>query len=262
MSSQQDFNRAQKIENDRRSAVWIEKGFVPKHHVMDPETELLAFAVELQPGMVVLIEDDQKRVDLYNEVLETADWQQALLRKYSRWMRVKEIYRCTHEDGNYVTILGGYEDGTTISHHVPFCATWFVKKPALVKMAFVPFTAEDLSDPKAGADKIIDVLREMGVPFDNNLKNVAGEAVDLMNGKREVPGWTKVNQKLQDAFAEQTADFLDEPPIGSKIDQELVNPREAFQLKKTLQEQYLAPKAGDDEVETNLVNDLRDQSVE
>jgi hypothetical protein len=178
-SAQEEFNRALQADADARERAWVARGFVPKYNEVDPETETIQFGHELRAGMVVLADDPRLRHDLSSETISDATMYG--MRQYNRWCVIREVYLCKHADGSsYIAFIGVYEDGVEMYHHHDVCMTWHVKKQMQKFPTFVVLTEMDLSDPKAGADKILNILREMGVSLqeDDPKESLATETGD------------------------------------------------------------------------------------
>lgn len=102
--------------------------FVAKYYIMNPDEENLLFAVDLEDGMRVLVEDNFQRsdVDFYMKDPEASHNKQALptLMKFNRWCKVDNFFV---DEGDRVSFIGIYDDGTKFTHRSDGNSGWLVK---------------------------------------------------------------------------------------------------------------------------------------
>ena len=101
----------------------ISRDFAPIDYVMDPAMEDLIRGSELEEGMVVLVEDHLVRGD--PEDLKMVSLHKSNVRRIfetSRWCMVTKL-----EQGNVMSFIGVYGDGTKIHRQYSDRYCWFVK---------------------------------------------------------------------------------------------------------------------------------------
>src|SRR5215218_10060469 len=105
-----------------RSVVNLEQ-FVPKYYSMDPTKDKLIFGYQLVTGMTVLLEYDEKRVQIQENM---HDGQLQIALHVNRWCVVQKLVAAT-ENYNRMSFIGLYDDGTERSFTFDRLTTWYVK---------------------------------------------------------------------------------------------------------------------------------------
>jgi len=112
----------------------IPMDWVHKHHFQKVETEDLIFgADQLEVGMIVLTENDDRRVEvrpLYpiHPLIDLSLKDQQRARKHNRWCKIVEI-RISEYESHF---LGEYWDGSKFTHHQPLEGPgWYVKRDSI-----------------------------------------------------------------------------------------------------------------------------------
>lgn len=103
--------------------ITVYNDFAPIDYMMDPVTEDLIRGSDLKEGMVVLIEDhlareDPKRLSSENLYHSTA----VRIWETSRWCMVTKL-----QQGDVMSFIGVYGDGTKMSRMYSDRYCWFVK---------------------------------------------------------------------------------------------------------------------------------------
>ena len=159
MSSQQDFDKQQRILGNIREAAWVLEGFVPKYYEMDPATEELVYAYQLVGGMRILNAEQRVRTSLTSETMMYSDDGLANARRHNRWMTVQ--HGSVHKvHDNDISFIGVFDDGTKQVFHDHRCSGWLVKVQ-VKEMGIFPFPLTD--DPAEMSDYIVGWLGEMGI---------------------------------------------------------------------------------------------------
>lgn len=114
--------------------------FVPLDYRMNPETEDLLYADELQEGMMVLVSDSAEREDPFRAINAPDMVVHTLpaLRKRNRWCRVTKFRKLeTVEGSGYYSIrfIGVYEDGERIVRSSSPAKGWLVKLDSIKESA-------------------------------------------------------------------------------------------------------------------------------
>lgn len=122
-------------------------------HVMDPSTEDLIYGIDLQEGMVVLVEkhnnfdkpSDLEREERYDgehdrlrkSLNEEARWCTVTkLRQDRRWETTEEDYGFSNKSREIAPLtrfIGVYEDGTKVTRTYDSTYGWFVKLDSIPK---------------------------------------------------------------------------------------------------------------------------------
>lgn len=109
-------------------------GLVEHDYTMDPETDDVVFACDIQPGMVVLQQDDKLSLRL-TEVLGSL-----LGAKISnRWCKVGKVLT---SDFGVISFISQYDDGLKVVRHSVGHKGWFVKKDSIPVVEEVPVSSE------------------------------------------------------------------------------------------------------------------------
>ena len=97
----------------KKDSSWFDKRYATadmfsKWYEMNPETEDLLFdGNELAEGMVVLVEDPNRRIDIEGSMTPEHFYE---ARKWNRWFMISRLDRTPN--GMRLSFLGTYEDGT------------------------------------------------------------------------------------------------------------------------------------------------------
>lgn len=127
-------------------------GLVSKWYEMDPETEdVLYNGGDLQEGMVVLLENPEMRVDIW-EAETDEEWFRAL--RTNRWMMVSRI----EVIGSYVRLFAEYEDGMKSKLEFPIREAWLVKRPRQTMNVF------EVPGQAIGTGKYVEAVGTAQVP--------------------------------------------------------------------------------------------------
>jgi hypothetical protein len=101
--------------------------YVDKYFTMDPETDdLLSSGRELVPGMIVLLEGTNFRIDISDGIESLDAGDRYSVDKYNRWVYV--LSPSIDHESNMVIFVARYADGTKRQIHVSLNHAWFVKK--------------------------------------------------------------------------------------------------------------------------------------
>lgn len=95
---------------------------IPRYYQMDPETDDLLYADELEDGMMVLIGEPEGRADETNP-----EFFGMSLLNFNRWCKVSKL-RLNHD---IVTFIGVYPDGSKTRRVSDATMTWLVKKATI-----------------------------------------------------------------------------------------------------------------------------------
>lgn len=115
---------------DEMDLLTIPSEYVPVDFAMDPVTDDLIFGDELEVGMVVLVEDlvTRETRDPNKHYDGVSDEHMAYIRakadETARWCRIVRL----RKDGEIITFVGLYSDGTKRTRTYNQAYAWFVKK--------------------------------------------------------------------------------------------------------------------------------------
>jgi hypothetical protein len=114
----------------------IPADFVPKYYRMNPKTDdLLPSATHLAEGMIILIEDPNRRENLPDVIEFEEEWKQDRIRKFNRWCRVSNV---EFLPGDFLKFVGTYADGTKVVWSMMHMReSWIVKIDSITDSATI-----------------------------------------------------------------------------------------------------------------------------